>query len=94
MREWMVAAIVLVGCLGLMPWAVRAMRSSGRRPGGGLGAGLLEMQAFIAPSTEHLIAAREDKVVEVIGDSDPQRPLEPAGEGRPKERAASDVPTL
>jgi hypothetical protein len=50
------------------------MRKSRRRSGaGGMGGAFLEMQSFIAPSTEHLIEAREEKVVEVAGDADPER---------------------
>jgi len=39
-----------------------------------MGGALLEMQSFIAPSTEHLIEAREEKVAEAASDSDPEFP--------------------
>lgn len=91
MREWIAAVLVLMACLAVMPWAVGAMRSPRRRSGSGMGGALLEMQAFIAPSTEHLIAAREDKVVESVGEPDPTDP-ESIDQGRkPSERAASDA---
>ncbi|WP_309629709.1 hypothetical protein [Brevundimonas sp.] len=79
MWEWIVTAGLLAGFVLVMPWAVRSMRNSRRRSGaGGMGGALLEMQSFIAPSTEHLIEAREEKVVEVAGDADPDTPRKPA----------------
>ena len=74
MWEWIVMAGLLVGFVFVMPWAVRSMRNSRRKSGaGGMGGAFLEMQAFIAPSTEHLIEARAEKAVEVAGDADPER---------------------
>ena len=74
MWEWIVAAGLLFGFVVFMPWAVGAMRDSRRRSGSGrMGGAFLEMQSFIAPSTEHLIEAREEKAVEAAGDSDTQR---------------------
>ena len=64
-----------VAFLIFMPWAVGTMRDGQRKTGsGGAGWALLEMQAFVAPSTEHLIEAQQEKVVEVAGDSDPDEP--------------------
>ena len=75
MWEWIVAAGLLVGFVVFMPWAIGAMRDSQNKSGsGGMGGTFLEMQSFIAPSTEHLIQAREEKVVQVAGDSDPEEP--------------------
>lgn len=84
MWEWIVTAGLLAGFIVVMPWAVRSMRNSRRRSGsGGMGGAFLEMQAFIAPSTEHLIEAREEKVVEVAGDADPDSPRNPAASSSP-----------
>jgi len=75
MWEWIVMAGLLAGFVILMPWAIGSMRDSQRKSGaGGMGSAFLEMQAFIAPSTEHLIEAREEKLVEVAGDADPNEP--------------------
>jgi hypothetical protein len=74
MWEWIAMAGLMVGFVILMPRAVASMRNRRRRSGGGLGSGLLEMQAFIAPSTQHLIEAREEKAVEAAGDADPAKP--------------------
>jgi hypothetical protein len=88
MWEWIVAAGLLVVFAIFMPWAVSSMRDSQRKSGtGGMGSALLEMQAFIAPSTEHLIEAREEKMVEISGDSDPENPLKPAALSSPTKRS-------
>lgn len=79
MWEWIVMAGLLVGFVIFMPWAVGSMRKSQRKSGtGGMGGAFLEMQTFIAPSTEHLIEARAEKAVEVAGDADPENPRRPA----------------
>jgi len=69
MWEWIAIAGVLVAFVIVMPWAVGSMRNRQRRSGsGGMGSAFLEMQSFIAPSTEHLIEARDKKLVESVGD--------------------------
>ena len=88
MWEWIVMAGLLAGFVIIMPWAVRSMRNSRRRSGaGGMGGAFLEMQSFITPSTEHLIEAREEKVVEVAGDADPEKPRKPAALSSPTKRS-------
>ena len=84
MWEWIVMAGLLVGFVILMPWAIGSMRNSQRKSGaGGMGSAFLEMQAFIAPSTEHLIEARAEKAIEVAGDADPETPQKPAALSSP-----------
>lgn len=75
MWEWIAFAVLFIAFVVFMPWAVGAMRNSQRESGtGGMGGAFLEMQTFIASSTEHLIEAKEEKVVEPAGNSDPKDP--------------------
>ncbi|WP_425992613.1 hypothetical protein [Brevundimonas sp. TWP2-3-2] len=88
MWEWIVMAGLLAGFVIFMPWAIGSMRNSQRKSGaGGMGSAFLEMQAFIAPSTEHLIEARAEKAVEVAGDADPDNPQKPAALSSPTKRS-------
>ena len=78
MWQWIAVIVLIVAAAFFLPWAVGSMRKDQRkRGGGGMGTALLEAQAFVAPSTKHLIEARQEKVVEAAGDSDPEDPDQP-----------------